>query len=58
MSSAIVLLIIIFYYYYRIISSHLSHIRKRPFLRYLIWTYMNTESDQVNAEGLALSHGE
>ncbi|XP_019861438.1 PREDICTED: uncharacterized protein LOC100634093 isoform X2 [Amphimedon queenslandica] len=42
----------------KIVSSHLAHIRKRPFLRYLIWAYMNTESDQVNSEGLELSHGE
>ena len=45
-------------FYCRIISSHLPPYCKRPFLRYLIYAYMNTSGDQINAQGVALSHGE
>lgn len=44
---------------YRIVSSSLPPKRKRPFVRYLIWAYMNTESDQLGgAQGTELAHGE
>ena len=48
----------IVFFFFRIMSSHLPPARKRPFVRFLIWVYMNTEGDRENTQGSALTHGE
>ena len=44
---------------YRIIScNQLPPYRKRPFVRFLIWVYMNTEDgQQLNQQSSSLTHG-
>ena len=38
-------------------SRHLPAMRKRPFVRFLIWAYMNTDGDSETNRETTLTHG-